>query len=88
MGTATFVKQRNGAGDGRVYRLDPPLVAESGTAHEHVWVSAIDDFAHETHIFPSDAEGNVVDWCEQEGSFRGGCDHAKALAGAGYEVVS
>ena len=91
MGTATFVKQRNGTGDGRVYRLDPPMVAESGTAHQYVWVSAVDSFAHEptheTYIFPSDAEGNVVDWCEQEGSFQGGCDHAKALAGAGYEVT-
>jgi len=91
-GVATFVKQRNATGDGRVYRVEPPIVAtdydgnETGS-YEYVWVSAVSHgYAAETYIFGSDADGNVLDWGELPGSFQGGCDHAEALARAGYEV--
>lgn len=84
MNKATFVKRVNGAGDGRVYRLDPPL-----NGVDYVWVSATSTYSGpETYIFASDADGAVLDWGELPGSFRGGLDHAEALRGAGYEVVS
>lgn len=88
VGSATFIKQLNGNGDGRVYRLDPPMDLYDGGTSEHVWVSAasVAYSGPETYIFASDAEGNVTDWCEQSGSYRGGLDHAEALRGAGYEV--
>lgn len=93
--TATFVRRRDGNGDGRVYRLDPPLkytrwngdgVDEITT--DHVWVSAanVTYSGPETYIFASDADGEVSDWCELPGSFRGDLDHAKALSNVGYEV--
>jgi hypothetical protein len=87
-GTATFVKQRNAQGEGRVYRVDPPIANYKGDAFDHVWVSAADvPFSGpETYIFGSDADGKVLDWCELDGSFRGGLDHEEALRGAGYEV--
>lgn len=94
MGSATFVKQRNGRGDGRVYRVDPPIEqrdwdGEVEATHEYVWVSAtvVPYTGPETYIFPSDADGNVLDWGELDGSYRGGLDHAEALRGAGYEVT-
>ena len=94
-GIATFVKQRNGNGEGRVYRVEPPIKAnryavadDEQASFDHVWVSAVvaSYSGPETYIFGSDTDGNVLDWCELEGSFKGGLDHAEALRGAGYEV--
>jgi hypothetical protein len=87
--TATFVKKVNGTGDGRVYRLNPPIDAEGG-ASEYVWVSAtvVPFSGPETYIFPCDADGNVTDWLELDGSYRGGLSHADALQNAGYEIES
>lgn len=55
---------------------------------EYVWVSAADvPFSGpETYIFPSTDTGEVTDWGELDGSYRGGLDHEEALRGAGYEV--
>jgi hypothetical protein len=39
----------------------------------------------ETYIFASDKKGNITDWGELDGSFRGDLDHAEALRLAGYE---
>jgi hypothetical protein len=89
-GTATFIKQQNGNGDGRVYRLDPPMdLYDEGTT-EYVWVSAANAMfsGPETYVFACDASGEVTDWCEQRGSFKGALDHAEALRGAGYEVTA
>jgi hypothetical protein len=92
MPIAEFVKQKNGTGDGRVYRLDPPLISEwdeRSNPVEYVWVSAtnVPYSGPETYIFPCDKKGNVLTWGELEGSYRGGLDHEEALAGAGYEVA-
>ena len=87
-GTATYVGQRDGKGDGRVYRCDPPMETEDGGTTEHVWVSAayVAYSGPETYIFASDEKGNVTNWGELPGSYRGGMDHETALTGAGYEM--
>jgi hypothetical protein len=87
--TATFVKQLNGRGDGRVYRVDPPMVTDDGDTTEYVWVSAAvaPYTGPETYIFACDHDGNVTDWMELPGSFRGGLDHREALACAGYDIA-
>lgn len=66
-----------------IYQLDPPL-----DGHEHVVVSAatVALCGPETYIFGSDENGKIEDYGELNGSFRGGLNHAKALANAGYEV--
>lgn len=69
--------------DQRLYRLDPPHA--SG---QYVVVSAVNDYLiHETYIFPADEHGKILDWTELPGSYRGGTNHAEALAGLGYEVT-
>lgn len=40
----------------------------------------------ETYIFPADKDGNIVDYGELEGSYRGGLDQKAALEGAGFSV--
>lgn len=90
MATATLIKHLNNfTGDARLYRLTGYGDDDRGTA-EFVIVSAANVMfsGPETYIFPANDEGEVTDWREQEGSFRGGLDHTAALRGAGYEVTA
>lgn len=41
----------------------------------------------ETFIFPANPKGHLLDKGEMKGSFRGGLDHARALANLGYTIV-
>lgn len=73
--------------DQRVYRLSEPITYDNGCT-SHVVVSAVTVVGRpETFIFPSDPEGNVLDWGELEGSFQGGLDHEEAINGL-VEVAS
>ena len=67
-----------------VYKLEPPM----GDA-EFVVVSACNVMfsGPETYIFKSTETGEILDWTEMNGSFKGGLDHDRALRNAGYEVV-
>lgn len=70
--------------------LTPPIVAVGvdgkEVEHCHVVVSATTFFcAPETYIFPASGSGEVVDWGELAGSYRGGLDIGQALRNAGYE---
>jgi hypothetical protein len=77
-------------GDARLYRLSEPLMDWDGNACGYVLVSACDVpySGPETYIFRANANGDITDWSELEGSFRGGLDHAQALADAGYDMMS
>ena len=101
MKTARFLAQLPGwVADARLYEVDPPMVwtewdLESASQIEHpaglVIVSATDVpfTGPETYIFPAKRVGDeaeLADWCELDGSFRGGMDHVEALRRAGYEV--
>ena len=83
IGKATEVKRLDGfRGDARLFTLDPP---HNGLAQ--VVVSAVDVFGEpETYIFAADETGEITDYLEMSGSFRGALDHVKALNGLGYEV--
>jgi hypothetical protein len=71
-----------------LYRVDPPVVYDEDKETDHVIVSAsvVPVSGPETYIFPADSEGNILDWAELEGSFRGDLDHTRALIGAGYVI--
>lgn len=101
MKTATFIRNlQGGPGDARLYKLNPPAAYSKYENDEfvkkpvdHVVVSAarVMFSGPETYIFPHDGgqedfEG-VLDWCEMEGSYRGGLSHEKALEEAGYEIA-
>lgn len=82
-------------GVAHLYRLDPPIEQRDWddtlvATHEFVRVSAtvVPYSGAETYIFPADSDGEVIDWSELDGSYRGGLDHAEALRGAGYEVTA
>ena len=67
------------------YRCEPPYLGQ----YDHVRVStAIVMGEPETYVFPCDEDGKVTDWGELDGSFKGACDVARAIAQMGYEVPS
>ena len=74
-----------GTGEMRLYKLDPPL--DGSVAYVVVSATVAMFSGPETYIFPADSDGEITDWGELEGSYRGGLDHAEALANAGYAVT-
>ena len=65
-----------------LYRLSDRL-----KGFDYVVVSAVvDRLIHETYIFGSDENGEVLDWGELRGSTCGVYNHETALNNAGYEV--
>lgn len=91
--TATFVREipmkgSLGYHEVRLYQLSEPVDSEAGPV-EYVYVSAADlpYVGTETYMFPATADGEVIDWGELDGSYRGGLDHEQALINAGYEVA-
>jgi hypothetical protein len=96
MPTATFLRKLDGfTGEARLYRLSEPVDYEARDTKGYVRrstyyvvVSAADApySGPETYIFPADPHGIVLSWSELRGSYRGGKDHAQALADAGYTV--
>ena len=87
--TATFVRKADWGADVRVYAVDPPMPVDDDEPTRFVAVSAVNApyGGPETYIFPCDAYGEVTSWGELDGSYRGGLDHERALADAGYELA-
>ena len=86
---ATLIKNLAGwKGDARLYRVDPPIQFNEDRKTNYVVVSAATVMfsGPETYIFPASSEGEILDWLELPGSFRGAMDHARALEGAGYSI--
>lgn len=74
-----------------LYKLDVPLRSNwTDASYEYVAVSAADVpySGPETYIFGADENGEIADWADLHGSFRGALDHAQALRNAGYEIVT
>jgi hypothetical protein len=82
---ARYVRSLEWRGDARLYKLSPPMRADM-----YVVVSAVDASysGPETYIFGSNKDGECPSMLELPGSFKGGKDHALALARAGYALES
>lgn len=99
MKTAKFVKDCEGfTGSAKLYELSEPIEYDKPWDEEDttpakktkfVVVSATHAMfsGAETYIFPANENGEVTDWGELEGSYRGGLSHAVALEGAGFSVM-
>lgn len=93
MKTATKIKVLDGfRGEAALFRVSPPMKLNSPvgelTTCDYVAVSAARAplSGPETYIFAADEHGEIIDWCELPGSFRGALDLTKALDNAGYVV--
>jgi hypothetical protein len=40
----------------------------------------------ETYMFAADEKGNIIDWCELPGSYRGELNHEKCFEEIGYKI--
>jgi hypothetical protein len=89
---ATFVRDLSGfAGSARLWQTSEPFSYPDDNWRDeedargtttYVVSSAASTFGGpETYLFPADADGNVVDWLELSGSFRGALDHERAING-------
>lgn len=91
--TATLVRANlpRFAGTAHLYRLSEPLREydeEEGASYGHVVVSAAVTLSGpETYIFGADETGEILDWGELPGSFKGALDHGEALSRAGYSIT-
>ena len=89
MKSAKFMKQLSDfTGDARLYQLSDFVDYDEGKT-KYIIVSAVvaPYSGSETYIFPANKKGEVIDWGELDGSFRGGLDHEQALRNAGYEIA-
>jgi len=90
--TATFIKDLDGFnGHASLYKLSEPVGygwdGDKGKT-EYVVVSAANVLfsGNETYIFPANEKGNVSDWAEMAGSYRGGLSHEEAIINAGWTL--
>jgi len=94
MKVAKKIKDLDGwTGRAALYQCDPPMEEHSWDDEEvasHEWVIASAAYAMfsgpETYLFPSNEKGEVVDWGELPGSFKGDLSHAMAFDNAGYQL--
>lgn len=90
--TATFVKDVSDrfAGTAYLYRVEPPVTGgwDGDTEYDYVVSSGVNALfsGPETYLFPADEDGEVLDWGELDGSFRGAIDPERAVRNAGYEL--
>ena len=64
-----------------LWKAEPPL-----DGNEYIITSASDVMftGAETYIFPADKDGNITDWCELRGSYRGELNHKRCFSNIGY----
>lgn len=95
MKTAKWLKDCKGfTGSASLYELSEPV--EYGWSDKgpkpttsYVIVSATHALytEPETYIFPANQEGEILDWSELDGSYRGGLSHDEALKDAGFTII-
>lgn len=94
---AVFLRNLSGfTGHASLYKLDEEIgygesLIEPGKFSgytRYVVVSATNVMLSgpETYIFPADESGNILDWREMTGSYRGDLDHAEALRRMGATI--
>jgi hypothetical protein len=96
MNTAHKIKKLDGfQGEAELFRMEPPhegydYVVVSAITSRPTGMPEIDNIPglldSETYIFGANAEGEVVDWSDLPGSFKGAMDIPQALLNAGYVI--
>jgi hypothetical protein len=90
--TATFVRDvhNDGPASHKLWHVDPPIPDYEGNPTSYVITSAVNasgyDSGPETLIFAADADGNIKDFMDLEGSYRGELNHERAIREAGWKM--
>jgi hypothetical protein len=83
MNKAIFIKDfKTHFGNAKLYKMNPAY-----EGHDFVRASAanVPYSGDEVYLFPSDEKGNISDFGELDGSYRGGLDFSKVIKDIGYE---
>lgn len=85
---AKFIKDMNNfRGVAKLYEVSPNISFGDNENTTFIVVSKIDnEFGQETYIFPASEDGEIVDYCELDGSQKGDISHEDVLRDAGYEI--
>jgi len=87
---AKFIKDvsENFTGIAKLYSVNPPVKDYEGNEYNYVVSSGTNVMfsGPETYVFPADENGNVLDWGELDGSFKGSIDCEQAIINMGYEI--
>ena len=92
MKTAKLVKDlsEDFRGEAKLYELSEPMTYgwDEDKTTAHVIVSAVVAMfsGPETYIFPASPDGEIIEYGEMAGSYRGGLCHEKALQNAGFAL--
>lgn len=83
--TATYVKDLEGwRGEAKLYNISEGITYDEDKHTNYIVISAVERFEylyiHETCIFPSDLDGNILDWGELPGSQKNTTDHDLVLS--------
>lgn len=81
-------------GEAKLWRVTPAVKwgnhyqGDAGGETEYIVSSAVVAMfsGPETYLFPADADGEVLDWSELPGSYRGGLSHDAAMDGLGDDT--
>lgn len=81
---AKRLKTISGRGTKILWEVCPPLCGNA-----YVITSAVDVpyTGPETYVFAASHDGEIVDWTELPGSYRGGLSAEEAITGAGYTLA-
>jgi len=93
MRTAELIKDNltNFNGHAALYKLSQPVsygYDDAAGTTEFVVASTADVMFSgvETYLFPADAEGNILNWGELDGSMKGETSHEVVLGSAGFTL--
>ena len=71
----------------KLWEVEPPVDLDGKKVECFVSSAVVATFSGpETYLFRSDAHGEVIDWAELPGSFRGALDHEAAVKGFEAEI--
>jgi hypothetical protein len=96
MTTATKIRDGLLRGDAVLWQLSKPVnygyswddEEDRGATEYGITSRVANGWAVETYIFPANAEGEVIDWSEMDGSVRGPASHETVIANAGWTVAA
>ena len=80
-------------GSQMLWKVTPPIITEpcyegdTKKKFNYIITSCASVFGQpETYVFGADKNGEILDWGELDGSFKGDFDHERAIIGAGYQI--
>lgn len=88
--TAKFIAQLDGwRGNAALYKVTPAMkYKNSKTSYVIASAASVLFSGEETYLFPATKNGDIKDWGELDGGYKGSLCHKTAFKNAGYKIVN